>query len=276
MQFDWFTFAAQVVNFLILLFLLRRFLFKPITQAMSAREAAITARLEEATAQQHAAEQEAREWRARRQELEAKRAELLADAEAQAAEARREMIAEARAEVAAMQERWQRALEHEQAEFLRLLRQRVGDQVLAIAQRALAELADADLEQQVVAVFIQRLQQLEEGERHGLLAAVQQARQPLVIRSTFTLPPPQRQQLTKTLNRLLDASTDMHFVAASELLCGIELQVHGHRIGWSLRNYLETLDDHLADLFESDGATEALSSSLPAQTAHTMEPERQP
>lgn len=268
MQFDWFTFAAQVLNFVILLLLLRRFLFKPITQAMAAREAAITARFEAATAQQHAAEQEAKEWRLRHQELEANRAEFLAEAEAQAAEVRREMIAAARAEVDAMQERWRLALEREQTEFLHLLRQRVSDQVLAIAQRALADLADAELEQQVVAVFIRRLQQLEAGERHELIAALRHTRQPVVIRTTFALPPPERQHLTRELHSLLNDAVEVHFTTAPELLCGIELQVHGHRIAWSVRNYLQALDDHLADLLASDGASEP----APRQT----EPEQQP
>ena len=43
MLIDWFTVAAQAINFLILVLLLRRFLYGPIVKAMDDREAAINA-----------------------------------------------------------------------------------------------------------------------------------------------------------------------------------------------------------------------------------------
>ena len=48
MQLDGFTIVAQVVNFLILVALLKRFLYAPIIRTMQAREDHITTRLDEA------------------------------------------------------------------------------------------------------------------------------------------------------------------------------------------------------------------------------------
>jgi len=39
MLIDWFTVVAQVINFLILVWLMKRFLYKPILNAIAAREA---------------------------------------------------------------------------------------------------------------------------------------------------------------------------------------------------------------------------------------------
>ena len=50
MHIDWLTVVAQIVNFLVLVYLLKRFLYGPILQAMDDRQAGIAARLQEADA----------------------------------------------------------------------------------------------------------------------------------------------------------------------------------------------------------------------------------
>jgi len=52
---NWFTFFAQILNFFVLIFVLQRFLYKPITQAMARREKTIRDRLSSAAQQQQAA-----------------------------------------------------------------------------------------------------------------------------------------------------------------------------------------------------------------------------
>src|SRR5579875_2490314 len=50
MLIDWFTIGAQALNFLILVWLLKHFLYKPILNALDAREKGIVARLADAAA----------------------------------------------------------------------------------------------------------------------------------------------------------------------------------------------------------------------------------
>ncbi len=48
MLINWFTVLAQIVNFLILVYLLKRFLYGPIIRAMQEREKKIARRLQDA------------------------------------------------------------------------------------------------------------------------------------------------------------------------------------------------------------------------------------
>ena len=141
MQIDWFTFFAQIVNFLIVLFLLKRFLYAPILHTMKEREAAIAARFEEADARMRQVQEEGNLLRSQRQELESRRQESLAKAEEEASERRHAMVLEARREVAEMQDRWYTAIEHEKQLFMQELRTRLSEQLFQIARRALADLA---------------------------------------------------------------------------------------------------------------------------------------
>ena len=58
MLIDWFTVIAQIINFLVLLLLLRRFLYKPILNAMEERERKVAERLESARQERVRAEEE--------------------------------------------------------------------------------------------------------------------------------------------------------------------------------------------------------------------------
>ncbi len=58
MLFDWFTLLAQLVNFLVLVWLLKRYLYKPILNAIDEREKLIARQLEEAEASKANARQE--------------------------------------------------------------------------------------------------------------------------------------------------------------------------------------------------------------------------
>jgi len=270
MQFDWFTFFAQIVNFLILVLLLRHFLYRPITRTMRARESEIAARFEEAELQSRQAQHEAELFRARRQEFEAARDSRYAELDAEIEARRRAMYLEARNEVEVMQGRWYSTVEHERTTFLRDLRERIGVLVFRLTNRSLADLADANLEEQVVAVFAERLRHLEGSDRGMVLESGARFEHEFVVRSAFDLDYAQRQRIVDAIQAMLARSESaamlegldrpggygatgeiaVHFERDPGLICGVELQIHDHRIGWSLRDYLHALEDDLAQVID--------------------------
>ena len=62
MLIDWFTVIAQVVNFLILVWLLKRFLYRPILNAIDAREKRIAAKIADADAKEAEAQKQREEY----------------------------------------------------------------------------------------------------------------------------------------------------------------------------------------------------------------------
>ncbi|RPI40956.1 MAG: F0F1 ATP synthase subunit B, partial [Hyphomicrobiaceae bacterium] len=203
MLLDWFTIVAQIVNFLLLVVLLKYFLYDRIIRAMDEREARIAARMQEAEARQAKAEREADNYRQQRQELEGQRAELLARAKVEADTRRDALLEKARAEVDTMQAGWRQVLRQEQAAFLQELSLRAGQHVYATARRALRDLAGADVEAQMIAAFLERLQSLDGQDWHAIAKALHASAQPLAVASAFDLPPQARQQLVEILRHYL-------------------------------------------------------------------------
>lgn len=241
MDIDWFTLIAQIVNFLVLVALLKRFLYKPIINAMKEREAKIASRLEEAEEKRKAAAQEAQSYREKRSELEDQRQDMLARAAEEAEARRRELTRKAREQADALQARWQEAIEREKGSFLSDLRERAGRETYAIARRALKDLANADLEQHMIEVFIERLREAPPEVREGLA----ESREPLVARSAFEIPEEARQRIGEVVGERIADDARLRFETAQDLICGIELRAGGRSLAWSLDSYLEALEERL-------------------------------
>lgn len=281
MLIDWFTVIAQIINFLILLFLLRRFLYGPIINAMHAREERVVSRLEDARRQQEAAEQEAADYRQKQRELEQQREARLQEAEESAHQRRQELMEEARAETDRLRANWHAALEQSKESFLRDLRQRTGEQVTAIARRVLHDLAAADLEQQIIQVFLQRLRNLDQETQETIAPALDNGEQTVLIRSAFNLSKDQHRQIEHAVREQFDEDVAFSFETAPELIAGITLNVGSHELAWNLQSYLETLQEAIDQIFaeetQSGQATpEAQLDSEGAEAERELVEEHQP
>jgi F-type H+-transporting ATPase subunit b len=251
-EIDWFTFFIQIINFLILVVLLRMFLYKPVIRAMEEREAKIAARLKEAEDRQKEAEQEVEDTRQARAELEATRDEYLAKAKEEVEARRKEMLEAVRREADELQTRWQETLEREKTAFLQQLRRRAGEQVFTVARRALADLADADLEQHIIQNFLKRLETLGDSEREALSEALPGSNGRVQALSAFEIPGDMQKKIRKAIHDQIDGKAEVEFEVSSDLIGGIELKLHGHEVKWSVMSYLETLEEQLLALVEEE------------------------
>ena len=254
MLIDWFTVIAQILNFLVLIALLKYFLYGPILQAMDTREQTIVQQLAQATIAKGEAEREAEVYREKNLRVELDRQALLAQAKIEAEEQRKTLITQARDEVESLQTGWREALRREQQTFLDTLRQRVAEQVHRIAQRVLQDLASASLEQQVIATFIARLQSLDLQQREGLMTSVQHADTGALISTAFPLPDTTQAELMTIVQECLSDQYQcpVRFECVPDMVCGIELKTPGHKIGWSIAHYLQTLEDGVVTALEEE------------------------
>ena len=259
MQINTFTLIAQIVNFLILVGLLSRFLYGPIVRTMDAREQKIAARLAEADQKRLEAEKDAQSYRQKQRQLEAGRAEFMVQAKKDAENRKTELMTGLRAEVAQIRADWYEALAREKVSFLSDLRRRTGQQVYAVARRALTDLADADLEKHIIDVFIERLRGLSNDERREIAGYVTGPGEGLVVYTAFDIPAETQDWLTAAIREAISPTATPRFEKFSDLICGIELKAGGHKTSWSLASYVKTLEEDLSRAFieEEQAVTKA-------------------
>jgi F-type H+-transporting ATPase subunit b len=247
-QIDWFTFAAQIVNFLVLLAILKRLLYDRIVAAMDRREQEIAGRLEEAERQQREATEQKERYQDRQEQLETRRNKILSQARDEAEETKKSLLGEAREEVEAKRRQWQDALKREQSDFRKQVQHQGTRQVVAISRQIVADLANRDLEEQVVATWRDQLESLNDDQWQQLREATGK-NDGLTISSAFKLSQSARQSIEKPLTEHLGKISPT-YRESDRVVFGIVLEAGGFQLAWSADSYLEDLTQSLAKMVE--------------------------
>jgi len=241
---DWFTVVAQIVNFLILVALLKRFLWGRLVAAIDEREKRIAARLSEATEKSKAAEQLKEQAQAEIVVLGEKHDRMIVEAQRQAEDERNAMIQRARGEVRGLETRWREDLDREQTAFLNSIKRRVAAEMFVVIRRALADLAGADIQQCATRTFVERIKKLDAPELRDLVG------KELIVMSAAELPATTQSELRAALEERLGAPVTLQFQRSPGVSWGIELRGNGRRIGWTPDSYIESLEENLKQALE--------------------------
>ncbi len=250
MQIDYFTTLAQMVNFLILLLLLKYLLYAPVLKLMDERERVIASRLEEAEEKKRAAEEEAEFYRKKRQEISAEHEEMLIKAKEDAKNFKADLEKKAEAEVEREKAEWYGAVESSKKAFLDDLRERTGRQVYAISRRVLRDLADEELEKQMIRTFVERLEEMEDSERGAFKEFYKYPEGIVLVRSAFEIPEGVQEKIKEVLRDRTGADLRVHFEIDEDLISGMQISARNAEISWSIAGYLDSLEADFSRVIE--------------------------
>ncbi len=250
----WFVWAAQIVNFLILVALLRKFLYRRVLEAIESRQQDIAARVKDAEQSREEADKLAASCREREQELKAARETMFDEARQDVVEWKQQALEQARNEVDEIQARWWEALERDRGRFLKELRERAGRQVHQVVRHVLRELADANLEQQLALVFTERLKSLDHATRERLASAGTMETSGSTVTSALPLSEKLHTELRQTLRAEFGDVEPVRFEVDADLICGIELRMGDQRLSWNVADTIEALERNFAAALDHDYA----------------------
>ena len=251
MLIDWFTVSAQVINFLILVWLLKRFLYKPVLNAIDEREKRIAAQLQDAEKKKAEALKEQAEFQHKNEDIDHQRGALLADATSAAKVERDKLVAAARQDAEVLHAKLEKANHDEFENLNKSVGTFAQNEVFSIARKALTDLAGINLEEHISEVFLRRLREMNDEQRAQFRELLRGSSKAPVVRSAFDLSDPQKAAIADALKSFTGEGTKIDFERKPELISGIELIANGQKIAWSLSDYLGDLSDALGDLLKS-------------------------
>jgi F-type H+-transporting ATPase subunit b len=263
MLIDWFTVGAQALNFLILVWLMKRFLYKPILHAIDEREKRIATELANADKKKAEAQKESDEFKHKNEEFDQQRAALLSKATAEAQAERQRLFDEARKAADALSAKRHETLRNDAHNLNQAIRRRTQQEVFAIARKALTDLATTSLEERLGEVFTRRLREMDGHAKEGLGEALKTASEPALVCSAFDLPAEQRAVIQNALNETFSAEIHIRFETAPDLISGIELTTNGQKVAWSIADYLTSLEKGVAELLKEKDKPEAKAKPKP-------------
>ena len=149
MLIDWFTVGAQVVNFVILVWLMKHFLYKPILNAIDAREKRIASELADANAKKAEAEKERADFENKNKAFDDQRSALLSKATGDAKAEGAQLLDKARKDADSLRDTQAAALQNDHAKMGGQITRMATEEVFGIARKALSDLATVSLEERM-------------------------------------------------------------------------------------------------------------------------------
>lgn len=241
MNIDWFTFAAQIINFLILLALLKRFLYGPILKGIAEREAEIASRFEHAEKERSAAKAAKLDFDARMEELAHAKERMQAEATDEVERWKSEHISKAKEQVANARAGWLHQLTRERQQLQEQLLEQYRIHALKLTEGIIGCLADAEGQSVVVEAFIRNFQKSKESPRLATASRRCGPEQAVIVRSAFELTASQQ---TDIRNCLIASEVDpatIQFRRDESLICGLEVRTEHHAVSWNARESLTFL-----------------------------------
>lgn len=239
MAIDWFTVIAQLINFLVLVLLLQRFLYKPVLNAVAEREKKIAAQLANAAASEKTAQEQWQEYRQKDTALKQEAAAIIDKARMEAQTEREQLLAQARNDADRQRSQWAAALRTEQDHYGRELERQTRTTLLDTTRKLLSDLAGSTLEENMIQGFVRSLAALDAADCERLTRAMAAA--PPVLRSSVPLDAATKNEVNAALKTLSPALPEPIYETDAALVCGIGLYVDGYRLEWSIDNYLREL-----------------------------------
>jgi F-type H+-transporting ATPase subunit b len=250
LQIDWFTFSAQIINFLILIWLLKKFLYGPILNVMKKREDIVASRLEEARYKLEEAEEMINEYRGKMVRLEERKEEWFEEVKQEAESYKKELIQNARSEVEEMASKWQESVNSERSSFLEALEKQSFEQIVSAVERIIKDLADGKLEEQALKIFLGKIEQMDPDEKEKIAKTAMNGN--VEFLTAFEMNEQDKNRVTEIFRELFSGVIECQFKTDTELGFGLEIRSNGWKLGWNMKSYLADLLTEMEDFIDSE------------------------
>jgi F-type H+-transporting ATPase subunit b len=238
MLIDWFTVGAQALNFLLLVWLLKHFLYKPILHAIDEREKKIAAELADADSKRTEAKKEKDDFQHKNEEFDRQRTELMSNATNDAKTEREKLIAEATKAADAFSEKRLASLRKEEANLRESIIKKVQQGVFSISRKVLKDLAESDLDERIVNVFIRQLKE----------SSFTHSKMPVTVYTAFSMSSTLQTSVKKQMQEMFGADAQIEFQTNPNLMSGIEITSNGQKVAWSIESYLIALEKNVDEM----------------------------
>jgi len=238
-ELNWSTFILEIINFLVLVWILKRFLYKPVMEMIARRQASIDKTLADAKQLHADAEQLQQQyegrlaaWDQERKQAREKLAdELHADRERKLEELKTTL--EQARERAAVAEQRRLADAHLEMEDTALA------QGAQLAAQLLKQAAGPEVESRLVELAIEELSTLTGEKLKALRSSHGQISEGISISSAYPMPAEQQQRLQKAVNSVVGKDTPLRFEQDKNLLAGVCINIGAWQLSLNLRDELK-------------------------------------
>jgi len=242
-ELSWSTFVLEIINFLVLVWILKRFLYKPVLGVIERRRRGIQETLDRAESLRGEADALKTQYEHRLADWEAERGKARESLLGEIDEERKRRMDALEAELKEERERAQVVAERGREEGVRKIEQQALQQAAAFASRLLSSLACPEVESRLVDLVIDELGQLSEDRLAVLKETWRNRPDDVVVTTVFVLSDDQRQRLEAALTAVTGTMASFRYQQSEALLAGLRVVIGAWVIGANLEDELSAFVD---------------------------------
>ncbi len=248
MELNWSTFALEIFNFLVLVWILKRFLYQPVLDVISRRRTAIENQLAEAK-QIHADSDTLKEqYENRLADWEQERQKAMDKLSHELEETRLHQLENLKAELAQVEEKTRVARSRQDKQVIREIEQRALQQGAEFASRLLTEAAGAELENRLFDLLLDGLTALPADQINILSNKWGESPERILVFSAYPLAENKRHQLEETLSRVTGLSCSVFYEQDAKLLAGLNITIGAWVLQLNVRDELQGFTEFAREL----------------------------
>lgn len=239
MEFSWSTFLLEIINFLVLVWILKQFLFKPVMAVVTRRRTSIEEQLAEAqrvhdesTALKKEYDSCLADWG---HECQLARTELMKELNAE----RTAKLTQLKETLAQEREKAQVAVSRQRTEATRKIEYQALQQSAQFATSLLRKASGPELETRLLDILLNDLSTLSSENTAALRLQWGESPEAITIASAYPLPENKRQELERVLATITRLSLPVHYHRNTELIAGLSITIGAWRLHANIRDDLK-------------------------------------
>lgn len=239
MEFTWSDVILEGINFLVLVWLLKHFLYRPVLEVIEQRRARSEQLLDEAKATRADAEKLKNEYNDRLTRIDKEQDLARAKLDTEIASERQRRLDALETEVNADRERRRMLDAREKHEQAQALERNALNCATRFTSHLLDQLACAELDARLTQLALKELEQLPTEKREALQTALQEPNVTVKVVTAYVLGPSERNSLNAVLQRLAGHEVTIEFYTDPALKSGLHLTIGAWALMANLRDELD-------------------------------------
>ena len=238
MEFNLSTFILEIINFLILIWILQRLFYKPLLEVIAKRKQFIDQSLADAKNMQQQAEEQRSLYENRQKLWEQEKQAALTALHQQIDVERRAQMAQLEIDLEQERQKINVTLQRQQKELQQQAEKQALQNGARFAGMLLKQSASPELEAQLFTLLLDNLKTLPEACTLCLQMLGTKKSVPIKITSAYPLTDEQRQQLEQKLGSLINSQINFQYHQDAELIAGIRMDIGAWVLNANLQHEL--------------------------------------
>lgn len=240
MELNWSTFLLQIINFLVLVWILKRFLYRPVLDALEKRRQTIEQSLSEAGNRHTQALELEQRYQQRLDEWALEKQQLMDALQLEIQTEKTQRLEHLQTELDSEREKATVIERRQQTETLRQQQLHAHQQGASFASRLLSAVASKELESRLFDLLLRTFDELDEERRSELLNACKTSADPVTVTSAYTLSETQQQQLEQKVFSLCEKPVKINYLKETRLIAGLRISIGSSVLKLNLQDELKS------------------------------------